>query len=158
MRSALFICTGNTCRSPMAEGIAKAWIETSGADLFAGSAGVAAVDGMDTSPETLAVLERLGIGFEGRSKGLSRDMVLKADALFCMTASHQAAARLLVHDDEAAQAKQRAAQKANECDMTNQHVKFLTRDVYNVRKEDSPDAIARFVARMQAPLAYAYVM
>ncbi len=89
----------------MAEGIAKAWIDTSGVDLFAGSAGVAAVDGMDTSPETLAVLERLGIGFEGRSKGLSRDMVLKADALFCMTASHQAAARSLVHDDEAAQAK-----------------------------------------------------
>jgi len=86
----------------MAEGIARQWAIIAKVDLFAGSAGVAAIDGLPTSPETVAVLDRLGIEFQGRSKPLSAKMIASAHAIYCMTASHQAAARALVPDDEAA--------------------------------------------------------
>jgi protein-tyrosine-phosphatase len=98
----LFICTGNTCRSPLAEGIAFQHAKINGLDLFIASAGVAAMDGIPTSLETLAVLDRLGIAFDGHSKGLTAEMIERADAVFCMTSGHQAAARAMADGQETA--------------------------------------------------------
>ena len=44
-RTILFICTGNVCRSPMAEGLFRCLIEENKADLIVKSAGVGAEDG-----------------------------------------------------------------------------------------------------------------
>jgi protein-tyrosine-phosphatase len=105
MRTILFVCTGNTCRSPMAEAIARRAMADDPAlfqmnsEVFVASAGVSASDGVPVSTETIEALARLGIAFEGRSKRLSPQMIHKASHVLVMTASHQAAARDLLGVD-----------------------------------------------------------
>jgi protein-tyrosine-phosphatase len=101
MRTVLFVCTGNTCRSPMAEGIAQKMFDDGrfpaavGA-LFFASAGVAAMEGAPTSEETVDVLERLRAPVPGHAKRLTPDMIRKADLVLGMTNLHVARARAMV--------------------------------------------------------------
>lgn len=110
MRTVLFVCTGNTCRSPMAEGIAQKLFEdgrfpSSLGPLFFASAGVSAFEGAPTSEETEEVLRRLRAAAPGHAKRLTPDMIRKADLVLGMTASHVARARELVAHDAAARAR-----------------------------------------------------
>lgn len=98
MKTILFICTGNTCRSPMAEAICR-HVMASRDDLFIASAGVAAFEGAMPSLETLETLERMGIPHEGLSSCLTAEMIQKATLVLGMTCSHVRAARALVEDD-----------------------------------------------------------
>lgn len=109
MRTILFVCTGNTCRSPMAEAIARHHIEQGvlgdDPDLFMASAGVLAGDGEPSSPETNAALRAHGIEFDGRSKRLTPEMARKAAVIFCMTGSHRAAVIEMLGDDADAEGR-----------------------------------------------------
>lgn len=107
-KTVLFVCTGNTCRSPMAEGIAR-WLASSGRmpgvpeGTFFASAGVFASEGRRYSEETVRALERLGIEAEGRSTPLNAEMVRRADLVLAMTEQHAEAVRdLLMVGDPAA--------------------------------------------------------
>lgn len=110
MRTVLFVCSGNTCRSPMAEGIAQKLFDQGkfpaavGA-LFFASAGVAAFEGAPTSEETLAVLEAMKAPVPGHAKRLTPDMIKRADLVLGMTASHVARARAMVAGDAGAAAR-----------------------------------------------------
>ena len=81
----LFVCTGNTCRSPMAEAILKSKnlknVNVQSAGLFA--------TGEPISENSLEALKRIGIDFSGFvSRPLTKELILWADAVFCMSQSH----------------------------------------------------------------------
>ena len=61
-RSVLFVCTGNTCRSPMAEQLFSRLCREAGVDLSVSSAGVEAAAGMPLSRGAAAVFAARGIG------------------------------------------------------------------------------------------------
>src|SRR3954468_5772673 len=86
----LFVCTGNTCRSCLAEAIArKVAIERGLADVEAVSAGTSAHDGAPASDGALLVgLERnMDIGGH-HAQTLTRDLVREADLVLAMGPHH----------------------------------------------------------------------
>jgi protein-tyrosine-phosphatase len=86
----MFVCTGNTCRSPMAEAIARKYaIERGLSDVEAVSAGTSAHDGCPASDGSLLVgIERnMDLGSH-RSQTLSRELVRSADLIFAMGPHH----------------------------------------------------------------------
>ncbi len=84
----LFVCTGNTCRSPMAEGLFRA--TGSGEGFMVSSAGIAAYDGGGASLETLEILAGRGIDLDGFGSRMVDDTIIKhASHVFCMTRDHQ---------------------------------------------------------------------
>jgi protein-tyrosine-phosphatase len=86
----LFVCTGNTCRSPLAEAIArKAASARAIAEFSARSAGTDAWDGSPASDAALLVgIERqLDLGAH-RSRKLTRDIVADADLILVMAPNH----------------------------------------------------------------------
>lgn len=86
----LFVCTGNTCRSPMAESLARREIESlgwKGVDVT--SAGAAAAEGKPASVEAVAVAERNDLDLSGhRSTPLTPDLVEASDLILVMSPSH----------------------------------------------------------------------
>lgn len=92
MDTILFVCTGNTCRSPMAEAIAQHLLDEGllGGDhrYLVASAGIATSDGLPTSSEALAALDEHGVSSTGRSLALTADMVRNARLVLCMTGGH----------------------------------------------------------------------
>lgn len=104
-RRILFVCTGNTCRSPMAEGIARklladregvtvAKLKKAGWDVL--SAGVWAADGMKAAPEAVLAASRLGASISAhRSQKLTTELINSSDLVFCMTDRHAEGARSL---------------------------------------------------------------
>jgi protein-tyrosine-phosphatase len=98
----LFVCTGNTCRSPMAEGLFRKAI--AGREDFAvSSAGVAAAKGSAASPETLAILKKRDAPLEGfKSRQISEPILGCATHVFAMTEGHLAMleARFPEHSDK----------------------------------------------------------
>ena len=86
----LFVCTGNTCRSPMAEAIArKIAIERGLHEVDATSAGTSAHDGSPASDGALLVGIERNMDLHGhRSQTLSRDLVRDADLILAMGPHH----------------------------------------------------------------------
>ena len=86
----LFVCTGNTCRSPLAEAIArKIAIERGLTDVEAISAGTSAHDGSPASDGSVLVgMERNMDLVTHRSQTLTRDLVRSADLILAMGPHH----------------------------------------------------------------------
>ena len=86
----LFVCTGNTCRSPMAEAMFRKAVEGRG-DYSVKSAGVAATEGTPASRETKAACDRLDAPLDGfASQSVSDELLKEATHVFAMTAGHLA--------------------------------------------------------------------
>jgi len=94
----MFVCTGNTCRSPMAEGFFRKFLAERlqcGEDdlLDRGyvvlSAGLAAASGAPASPESVAVASQLGVDLHGHTSQPLHDRLLdQADHIYTMTKGH----------------------------------------------------------------------
>lgn len=90
----VFVCTANTCRSPMAAALfrhALAAQDEPLKSLKVTSAGVTAHPGQTASSNSVAALEKVDIKLEShKSQSLSQELVDNALAFFCMTDSHLA--------------------------------------------------------------------
>src|SRR5262245_26285240 len=101
----LFVCTGNTCRSPMAEAIARtrfaAALAVPPAELPArglsfGSVGTGTLDDMPASDGSVQALREIGIDLDAhRSRAASRELLQRADRVYCMGHSHLRAVHAL---------------------------------------------------------------
>jgi len=86
----LFVCTGNTCRSPMAEALFRHMANERGLDVEVKSAGVAAFDGQAISAHAKNVLTQRGVDVQDfRSTSLDEDLVNWADLILTMTSQHK---------------------------------------------------------------------
>ncbi len=87
-KTVLFVCTGNTCRSPMAVGLLR---KLAGPDTFRIlSAGTAASHGLEPSLHAKEVMEEEGIDIsDHRSRILDGDLLEEADKVLVMTESHR---------------------------------------------------------------------
>ena len=85
----LFICTGNVCRSPMAEGLFRDLVEKNDADFAVKSAGVGAQDGQPPSENSVRAMQDLGIDITSqRSQMLTAELAAEADMIIGMTQGH----------------------------------------------------------------------
>jgi protein-tyrosine phosphatase len=99
-RRICFVCTGNTCRSPMAAGIARAKLaealnckidelKTEGVEVL--SAGLFAGPASPATPEAVSAAAKLGADISAhQSRQATPELIKSCDVVFCMTAFHQA--------------------------------------------------------------------
>lgn len=89
MDKIVFICTGNTCRSPMAEGFFRALGGEKKTGLAALSAGMYTSDGLPASGNAVTAAAELGADITShRSRMLTPELAREAKYLVCMTGAH----------------------------------------------------------------------
>jgi protein-tyrosine phosphatase len=88
----LFVCSGNSCRSPMAEGLMKIKLPDGYRErVTVGSAGTLGLHGNPATDFAIHVAGELGADIsQHRSQGISEELVKDADIIFAMTPEHQA--------------------------------------------------------------------
>ncbi len=86
----LFVCTGNTCRSPMAEGLFKKLVsEYKTENVECSSAGLFAVTGDEVSVNSVKACERFGVDISShRARRITSYILDETDKFVCMTDDH----------------------------------------------------------------------
>lgn len=100
MKRILVVCTGNICRSPMAEGLLKKLLSEKGVDgVEVGSAGTYALTGYPAEPLAQQVMKPLGVDISShRARTLSPELIHWADRILVMTQEHREVVEEIVPD------------------------------------------------------------
>ena len=142
-KSILFVCSGNSCRSPMAEAMMRKMLGKN-KDVEISSAGLFALEGMRANENALRTMAKEGIELgRHRSRQLTQEMVNQAGVIVVMTGDHKEA---IAHFSPGIEKKVFLLSEFEE-------------DA-NLRGTDIPDPIAqpleayqRCLAQMKSPLA-----
>ncbi|MBN2590682.1 MAG: threonylcarbamoyl-AMP synthase [Sedimentisphaerales bacterium] len=104
----LFVCTGNTCRSPMAEGVFKKYLaeklnfkvdELEQMGYKVSSAGIIGSSGHPATPEAVAACASQGVDIGNhRNQGLTRELIEESDFIFTMEKIHLLRTLMLTPD------------------------------------------------------------
>lgn len=90
MKKIMFICSGNTCRSPLAEGLFKKYLEDKNiTEIEVGSAGVSVFPGDEVSINSALVAMQRGVNISlHRARRLNPQHLAETDLFVCMTDTH----------------------------------------------------------------------
>lgn len=95
MRSVLFVCSANICRSPMAMGLLIARVGADLADWRIESSGIWAQPGLPPAANTLEVLQARGVDLSDyTSRPITREMIEDIHLILTMERNHREALRL----------------------------------------------------------------
>lgn len=84
-----FVCTGNTCRSPMAEGLFKKSLPEDFENMVVQSRGIAANECEPASANAISVMQGYGIDISGhKATALTETDLNTTDLFVCMTDGH----------------------------------------------------------------------
>ena len=91
MKTVVFVCTGNTCRSPMAEGLFRVLLQQNGvSDVEVTSCGTGTFPGMQASANAVAAAAEYGADIsDHRSRPITRYLLDEGDLFVCMTEAHR---------------------------------------------------------------------
>ena len=101
IKSVLFVCTGNSCRSIMAEGVLREYLKRSGKDKYisALSAGTCTVEGVSPAEATISVMKKESIDVSDLvSKCIDEEMIKRADLILTMEGIHKEEVLRIVPD------------------------------------------------------------
>ncbi len=97
----LFVCTGNTCRSPIAEGILNSIAEKEKLDIVSESAGISAFSGDEVSRNAVKAAEKYGCDISThRARRINSYILDEADLVVCMTQRHKNALSPFVPEEK----------------------------------------------------------
>ena len=87
----LFVCSGNTCRSPLAQALTAHLLQAEGLNGWTvASAGLAAFNGMSATRQAMTAAQELGLDLSAhQSRSLTEELAAEAELVLVMTQAHK---------------------------------------------------------------------